>query len=378
MMSIIAPETWVILAVGAIVATNCALVGSFLVLRKMALLGDAISHAVLPGIAIAFLLSGSRAPAPMLIGAGALGVVTVALVELIHRSRRVYEDASIGVVFPALFAIGIILISRYAAQVDLDQDCVLYGEIAYAPFDEITLFGAILPYKAIWVGAAVLIFNLVLVVGLYKELKITTFDAELASSLGYAPRLMHYLLMTAVSITVVSAFESVGAILVVAMLIVPPATAYLLTNRLSLLLVGSVIIGVAASSCGYLVSKPLNCSIAGAMAVTAGAFFLTAWIGSPQHGLLARLVTRRRVLRELDRRLLLYHLKSEGGRGVSDSRILPRFGWTSSKLRRVESELRRRGYVERTNGALRLTAAGEAAIERAGASELVHRLAASS
>jgi manganese/zinc/iron transport system permease protein len=271
----VSPEL-VILLVGSLVAVNCALLGSFLVLRKMALLGDAISHAVLPGIAIAFLLAGSRSPLPMLIGAGALGLVTVFLVELFHKTRRLAEDASIGVVFPALFSLGVILISRYAAQVDLDLDCVLYGEIAYAPWDLWLAGGRSLGPKALWLNGALLVVNLAFVGSLWKELKISTFDPELAAALGFSPALMHYLLMGAVSMTVVGAFESVGAILVVAMLIVPPAAAYLLTERLHRMVMLAAAFGVLSTLGGYALARALDASIAGAMATVAGAVLLLA------------------------------------------------------------------------------------------------------
>jgi manganese/zinc/iron transport system permease protein len=271
----VSPEL-VILLVGSLVAVNCALLGSFLVLRKMALLGDAISHAVLPGIVTAFLASGSRSPLPMLVGAGALGLVTVFLVELFHKTRRLAEDASIGVVFPALFSLGVILISRYTAQVDLDLDCVLYGEIAYAPWDLWLVGERSLGPRALWINGALLVVNLAFVLSLWKELKVSTFDPELAAALGFSPALMHYLLMGAVSMTVVGAFESVGAILVVAMLVVPPAAAFLLTERLGSMVTLAAAIGVLSTAGGYALARALDASIAGAMATVAGGVFVVA------------------------------------------------------------------------------------------------------
>jgi manganese/zinc/iron transport system permease protein len=288
----VSPELTIILT-GSLVAASCALVGSFLVLRKMSLLGDAISHAVLPGIVLAFLATGSRASLPMLLGAGALGLLTVALVELFNRSRRLREDASIGVVFPALFSLGVILISRYAAQVDLDLDCVLYGEIAYAPLDTLVLFGRELGPRSLWVNGSILLVVLSFVGLFYKELKVSTFDAGLAAAIGFSPVMIHYLLMSAVSVTVVGAFESVGAILVVAMLVVPPAAAYLLTDRLSHMLALAVGLGVASAVGGYGLARWLDASIAGAMALVAGLLFLAAFLFSPRHGVVARALANR-------------------------------------------------------------------------------------
>ncbi|MBI4126847.1 MAG: metal ABC transporter permease, partial [Deltaproteobacteria bacterium] len=274
---------WIVLT-GILTAASSGLLGSFLVLRRMSMLGDAISHAVLPGIALAFFISHSRHPLPMLLGAGALGLVTTFVTELLHRAGRLQQDASIGVTFTWLFAVGVILISVFAGQVDLDQECVLYGEIAYVPWDIWMVGGMSLGPRAVWLQGAVLLLNLGFVFFCYKELKITTFDPQLAQSVGISTRLFHYLLMGAVSLTTVAAFESVGAILVVAMLIVPAATAYLLTDRLDVMLLLSMGIGAVSAFGGYLVAHWLDASIAGAMATVAGLCFLIAFFLSPSHG----------------------------------------------------------------------------------------------
>lgn len=358
--------TLAILLVGSTVAASCALVGSFLVLRRMALLGDAISHAVLPGIVLAFLFTGDRSALPMVLGAGALGVLTVALVELFNRSRRLKEDAAIGVVFPALFSIGVILISRYTASVDLDLDCVLYGEIAYAPWDLLFWGGASLGPKALWVNGGTLLLNLLLVGLLFKELKVTTFDPELAQSLGFSPVLLHYVLMSAVSVTVVGAFESVGAILVVAMLVVPPATAYLLTDRLGVMLGLGVALGVVSAIGGYFLARWWDASIAGAMAAVSGLLFVVAVAASPRHGLASRLLAQRRLGRRLAEKLLLVHLAEAEGAPVPAERLGRRFGWSPRRLERVIRRLRRAGQVETAGGGARLTAGGRAGLEAAG------------
>jgi manganese/zinc/iron transport system permease protein len=363
----------VILLVASCVAASCALIGSFLVLRKMALLGDAISHAVLPGIVIAFLLTGSRAALPMVLGAGALGVITVLLVELFNRSQRLREDASIGVVFPALFSLGVILISRYAAQVDLDLDCVLYGEIAYAPWDLLTIGGRDVGPKALWVTGGVLLLNLALVLTLWKELKISTFDSGLAVTLGFSPVALHYLLMSAVSVTVVGSFESVGAILVVAMLVVPPATAYLLTERLDRMLALAVLLGITSAVGGYALARWLDASIAGAMATVAGLQFLAALLLSPGHGLLARVLILSRMGRRLSRQLLLLHLQ-KGGEVVPEAMLERRFGWSRRRLERVLAALRRDGLVEVEGNGLRLTESGARMLESTGRVQLAHKL----
>lgn len=288
-----ASEIWILL-VGSLAASACALVGCFLVLRRLAMLGDAISHAVLPGIVIAFLLTGSRNTLPMLLGAGALGLLTAFLTDALTRHGKLQSDASIGVVFTWLFAVGVILVSRYADRVDLDLDCVLYGDILFTPFDTWSFRGVDVGPRAAWILGFVLLANLAFVTLGYKQLKVGTFDPALAASLGINVALWHYLLMGFVSITTVGAFESVGAILVVAMLIVPPNTAYLLTDRLHVMLVLSVILGIASAVGGYALATRVDGSIAGAMAVVSGFLFLLAALFSPRHGVLARQWARRR------------------------------------------------------------------------------------
>lgn len=279
---------WIILT-GTLVAMSCGLLGAFLILRKMAMVGDAISHAVLPGIVIAYLFSESRAVLPMLAGAAALGVLTTLIIELLYRKARLQVDASIGITFTWLFAIGVILISLYAGQVDLDQDCVLYGEIAYVPLDLwITDAGQTLGPRPVWIlGGNLLVVLLIVVIG-YRGLKVTTFNPEYAAAIGISTAFWHYLLMSAVSLTTVLAFESVGAILVVAFLIVPPATAYLLTGSLKRMLLLTALLGCLSAIAGYLLALWLDGSIAGAMAVASGLFLALAFLWAPGQGFLSR------------------------------------------------------------------------------------------
>jgi len=266
---------WIILT-GSMVAVSCGLLGAFLILRKMAMVGDAISHAVLPGIVLAYLVSESREAIPMLIGAAALGVLTTLLIEWLYSKARLQVDASIGITFTWLFAIGIILISLYTGQVDLDQDCVLYGEIAYVPLDLwINGKGLIMGPRPVWITGGTLLLILGIIVFGYRGLQITTFNPEYAAAIGISTAFWHYLLMSAVSITTVVSFESVGAILVVAFLIVPPATAYLLTEKLRQMLWLTAAFGILAATGGYFLAVAIDGSIAGAMSVVAG-FFLAA------------------------------------------------------------------------------------------------------
>lgn len=278
-----------IIVAGSLVAISCGLLGCFLILRKMAMVGDAISHAVLPGIVVAFLITGDRDSITMLIGAGIIGMLTTFLIEFFHKKGKLQTDASIGVTFTWLFAIGVILISVYAGKVDLDQDCVLYGEIAYVPIDLwITKSGNILGPRVLYIAGAVLAILLLFISLGYKELFLTTFDPAYAAAIGISTTLWHYLLMGAVSITTVASFESVGAILVVALLIAPPATAYLLTENLKKMMIISSLLGVVISAGGYYLAAWLDGSIAGAMATVAGFLFGLAFLFAPKEGILKR------------------------------------------------------------------------------------------
>ena len=274
---------------GSLVAACCGLLGCFLILRRMAMVGDAISHAVLPGIVIAFLVSGSRESVPMLLGAGLLGLFTTFLIEFLHKRARVQADASIGVTFTSLFALGVILVTLYAGSVDLDLDCVLYGEIAYVPLDLwITQSGLHLGPRTVWILAVVTLLVLLFVWFGYKELFLTTFDPAFASAVGFSTGLWYYLLMGAVSLTTVATFESVGAILVVAFLVAPPATAYLLTDNLKVMLVLAVVLGIVAATGGYFLAVWIDGSIAGAIATVTGLEFAVAFLWSPLHGIFRR------------------------------------------------------------------------------------------
>ncbi|RCX19659.1 manganese/zinc/iron transport system permease protein [Fontibacillus phaseoli] len=284
-------DFWIILT-GTLVAASCGVLGCFLVLRKMAMVGDAISHSVLPGIAIAFLISGTRDSFLMLVGAAVLGLITVFLIQTLQQGG-LQSDASIGIVFTALFAVGVILISRNAAHIDLDLDCVLFGEIAYVQWDTLIVNGYDLGPAAVWMLGGTLLIVLVVIGLFYKQFKLCAFDPALAAALGIPVALFHYLLMGLVSLSTVASFESVGAILVVGMLIVPASTAYLLTDRLSVMLIYSVLVGAASSAGGYYAAKWLDASIAGSMITVAGILFILAFVFSPLHGLVARYQKRR-------------------------------------------------------------------------------------
>ena len=353
---------WIILTAG-LVATSCALLGCFMVLRRMSMLGDAISHAVLPGIVIAFLVTHSRASVPMFVGAAVLGILTTVVVQWLSRGG-VQGDAAIGVTFTAFFAFGVLLVARFAGQVDLDLDCVLYGEIAYTPFDTWSLNGVVLGPRPVWINGGLLLLNGAFLVALYKELKLCSFDPALAAALGLPVAVLHYALMAMVSITTVGAFESVGAILVVALLIVPAATAYLLTDRLERMLGIAVAIGCGSSVLGYYLARALDGSIAGAIAAVAGICFTLTLLFSPSHGVVVKRVAQSRLRRRVaDEDVLLWagraaEIAPPPGRTLAD--IGRALEWlpaeTSETLRRLVSQ----SLLSESGGQFSLTTDGQA------------------
>ena len=293
-------DTWIVV-VGALSAAACALPGNYLVLRRMSMMGDAISHAVLPGLAIAFLVTGSRDSLPMLIGAILIGVVTTLMIQGIDRLSGLDRGASMGVVFTTLFAIGLILIRQAADHVDLDPSCVLYGAIELTPLDTMMLFGLEVPRAAVTTGIMLLI-NAAFVIVFFKELKITAFDPALATTMGFSANLMHYVLMTLVAATTIAAFESVGSILVIAMLIVPGAAAHLITDRLDRMLIISVGFAILSAVLGHVsaITVPVwfgfqDTSTAGMMALMAGFLFLLVFLFSPRYGVFSRAINQMRL-----------------------------------------------------------------------------------
>ncbi|MCR6595055.1 metal ABC transporter permease [Bacillus halotolerans] len=279
-------EAWIIVT-GILVGVSCALIGTFLVLRRMAMLADAISHTVLLGIVSTFLVTKSLDGIPMFIGAAVSGLLTAFLVQLLH-SKGVQSDAAIGVVFTSLFAVGVILLSVYGANVHLDIEHSLMGEIAFVPWNTITVFGVDIGPKAFWMLVVVLLFNITMVSVCYKEFKISSFDPQMALAIGIPVMLIHYLQMGMLSLTTVASFDSVGAILVVAMLIVPPAAAHLLTDRLLYMLIISAAIGGLSALLGYICATWLNVSISGAMAAMTGVFYAGAFLFSPSNGVMTK------------------------------------------------------------------------------------------
>lgn len=294
--------------IASVVAVACSLVGTFLVLRKIAMASDAISHTVLLGIVVTFFVVRDLHSPLLILGAAATGVITFVMVELLIKTKLIKEDAAIGLVFPALFSIAVILISRNAADVHLDNDAVLLGELAFAPFSRFIIFGVDLGPQSLIVMSIIMLINILFILLFYKELKLSTFDAGLAATLGFMPGLIHYLLISLVSITAVGAFDAVGSILVVALMIGPPVTAYLLTDKLPVLLGLSALFGLFSAISGYWVANLLDSSIAGSMATMVGVFFLGTFLFAPERGIFAIIQRRKKQKWEFAMQMLVIHL----------------------------------------------------------------------
>lgn len=296
--------------IASLVAIACAIPGTFLVLRKMAMISDAISHSILPGIVLGFFIT-QDLNSPLLILLAALtGVLTVVLVEKIQQTKLVKEDTAIGLVFPALFSIGVIMIAKYANDVHLDIDAVLLGELAFTPFDRIYYNDMDLGPKSMWVIGIILTITLGLLISFFKELKISTFDAGLATSLGFSPAVIHYGLMSVASVTTVGAFDAVGAILVVALMIAPAASAYLLTTDLKKMIVLACFFGVFSAIAGYWMANYFDASIAGSIATMLGIVFLLVYLFAPSKGLISVLYREKQQKIEISLITFILHLKN--------------------------------------------------------------------
>ncbi|MEL6269260.1 MAG: metal ABC transporter permease [Chloroflexota bacterium] len=447
--------------IGCLIAVSGALLGTFLLLRGMALTSDAISHTVLLGIVVAFMVMSSwlgmepDTSSPwLIIGAAAAGVATVVLTELIYRSGLVRQDAALGLAFPLLFAIAIILVSRFVEDVHMDEDAVMVGEIGVAwantnshciancttvtitpedeqanitrqcincrdlgisPRDEGAEFreicsncGTYSPGQAwqaglleeepelvffpqsITVTAVMALATVLFVTLFYKELKLAAFDEALAKALGLRPGVLHYALMVLVSLVAVGAFDAVGSILVIAFFIIPPAAAYLLTDRLAVMLALSALIGSAGAFFGYDLARgsflgilqvsdvialinrvtgadlleTWNSSISASMVLMMFAFFLLAWVASPKYGLVSTVLRRANQRRRFNNQVVLGHIYNHSHTDDAVDELTldglhRHFRWSAGKMGRVLTRLRARQLVQVQDNLIQLTEQGE-------------------
>ncbi len=384
-------DTWIVVT-AALAAMACALPGTFLLLRRESLMGDALSHATLPGMVLAYLAlnavtqAGWLTPAGMtawrhpalFLGAAISGVLCGVLAELLQRWGRMEPSAALGVVFTSLFALGLLLIRTWADQAHIDPGCVLYGNLEMVIADPIGKSG--IP-RAVVINGAMLAVNATLLLLFYKEIKLCTFDRDLARSLGIPADRVHLMLLAMTGATVVAAFESVGSILVIAMLVAPPATALLLSDRLGGVLIGALIVAAVTAFGGHLAALAIpvilhrwagaaeasSVSTAGMMAVVAGGLFLTTWFLSPRYGLLrqgldqARL--RQRILSEdiLGVLYRLEELRPAAIPGADNASLAATLSVTPWRLWRALSRLTQRGWIAMGGQGVVLTSEGRTA-----------------
>lgn len=346
--------------IASLVAIACAIPGTFLVLRKMAMISDAISHSILPGIVVGFFITHDLNSPLLIVLAALTGIITVVLVEYIQKTGLVKEDTAIGLVFPALFSIGVIMIAKNANDVHLDIDAVLLGELAFAPFDRLIISGMDVGPKSLWIIGTILLITLALLFAFFKELKVSTFDKGLATSLGFSPVILHYGLMSVSSVTTVGAFDAVGAILVVALMIAPAAAAYLLTTDLKKMLALSVCFGVFSAILGYWVAHWLDASIAGSITTTLGLLFLIVYLFAPSKGIIAVMYREKQQRAEVSLITFLLHLKNHNEieeRHVNHLR--EHINWQKVRARNILDLAKQNNMITIENQVVSLTKKGE-------------------
>ena len=283
-----------IMMVGVAVSLSCAILGVFLVLKGATMVSDAITHTVLLGIVLGYFIVHDLNSPILLIGATIIGVVTVWAIEALRQTGLVEQDAATGFVFPFLFAIALILMTRYAGDVHLDVDAVFMGQLGFTVFDRVELLGMDIGPRAFWNSLIIFLLNSAFVSYFYKELKVSTFDQHYAHALGVPLAFIHYGLMTLVSLTAVGAFQSVGSILVVGFLVGPALTGYLLSDRLASVIGISLLAAVFNSVVGIYLAYRLDLSYAGVIAAVTGVVAFISFLFSPRKGALKGYFNRRK------------------------------------------------------------------------------------
>ena len=347
-----------------ITSLACAVLGVFLVLRRLSMVSDAISHSVLLGIVIGYFVTKDIGSVLLIIGASLFGVLTTVCIELLIKSKRVTEDASVGIIFPLFFSIAVILITRYARNVHLDTEMVLIGEIILAPLHRINFLGLSLP-KALVQMVFVLLINIVFIAVFFRKLKISSFDPVYAGVAGIAGAGLYYVFMALVSFTAVSAFESVGAILAIAFFISPAASAYLISKDLKITIFLAAVYAVVNSCIGYFLAVKFNVSMSGMCALVSGLTFMITIAVYPG-GIITKMIRYIKNKNRFSRELLILHIDNHTGKKnalgeLGYSTIREHIAWSDSKLKYVLDKLIKKGYVYRAKerGVYSLTETGK-------------------
>ncbi|MEM0922557.1 MAG: metal ABC transporter permease [Pseudomonadota bacterium] len=351
-----------ILVTGALVGVAAAILGPFLILRQSAMMSDAIAHAILFGIMLVWLATGLISGPVQILGAGLAGLLCVWLTEILARTGLVRQDAAIGLVFPVLFALGVLLQNLFARDVHIDAHTVLLGEIGFVWLETVDIAGMTVPRALFWMAVMTAV-NAGCVALFWKELKLTTFDPVLAEAFGMRPRLLFYLILFLTSATAVAAFDAVGVVLFLAFVIVPPAAGYLLTDRLGAMIGAGVGIALVSAGAGHGLAVIADVSIGGMMALMTGGCFAAVLLFGPRYGMLARLIQRGTRRRMDAARALVVHLLSHEDDPRRDEENLVRalethLGWRRRKASAVLGHALEEGLILRETQALHLTEKG--------------------
>lgn len=342
-------------------AAACSALGTFLILRRLSMMSDAISHTVLLGIVLAFFVTYDLGSPWLLLGAAIMGVVTVSLVELLGKTNLVKYDDAIGVVFPLLFAIAVILISKFAGNAHLDTDMVLMGEVIYSGLNTAQIGGIEVPKAALKMGG-LLVGIIAFIAVFYKEMKVSTFDTEYAKLIGVPTGILFYAFMSLTSLTTVAAFDAVGSILVISFFIAPAATALLFTKNLTQTLIISVIFSMINSIIGYEIAIHTNASIAGLCAVVNTLVYMLALLVNPK-GFITTYIRRARNRKLLREELFILHIGKHTAEDLHSpenhaAQIGNHLKWGAARVRAVTNALLSKGELEREGDYYLLTERG--------------------
>ena len=326
-----------ILLIAITIGLSTSILGVFLVLRQMSMTTDAISHTVLLGIVLAFLLVPSLDSPLLVFGAVLMGLLTTVFTEMLVKSKKVTEDAATGVIFPLLFSIAIIIISLFIKDVHMDIDAVLLGKLELASIDQLVLFGKNIGPKTLYISLGILIINIAFVLIFYKELKLISFDEDFALVIGFMPAIIHFLLMALVSLTAVVSFSSVGSILVVALMIGPAATALQFTKDLKFTIVFTAVIAIINSIIGYYLAITLNVTIAGMISTTTLLTFIVVLLFNYRSGVLFKIIRRNKQKQDFSLLVLLMHINNHQGDHdeIVINNIYNELNWSKNKFNKL-------------------------------------------
>lgn len=293
-------------------ALALSIIGIFLVLRNLSMTADGISHSVLLGIVVAFLIVPDFNSPVLLFGAMIAGLLTVFMVEILIKSNKVKEDAALGIIFPFLFSLGVLMMSLFLRNTHLCVDGVLMGEVLVSPLSRTEFLGFNIP-KALKMAIIALTINLVFITVFFKELKLTAFDAGFAILSGFSVTILHYVSMALVSLNAVISFNSVGSILVISFMIAPAASAILLTKNLKTTIIVTMIIAFINVSIGVFIGYKLNVNLAGTTAFVGMISYIIAQIIKPS-GAISKMMKRKEQLKYLNNALVMMHINNHMGK----------------------------------------------------------------